>query len=116
MKVAFVSGPYRSDTIHGIIKNIRNAESVAIELWKMGFAVICPHKNTELFDGICPDKVWLEGALELLRRSDIVVLAPGWEDSSGTGAEIAEAMFSGSMKPIYKWPEHRQELIALDKG
>ena len=113
MKTAFVSGPYRAETIHGIVKNIRNAESVAIELWKMGFAVICPHKNTALFDGICPDSVWLEGALELLRRSDIVVLAPGWGDSSGTGREIMEAMIN--MKPIFKWPEHERELRDLDK-
>lgn len=113
MKVAFVSGPYRADTIHGIVQNIRNAESVAIELWKMGFAVICPHKNTTLFDGICQDKVWLEGALELLRRSDIVVLAPGWENSDGTKKEIAEAIFNEKL--IFKWPEHRQELMDLDK-
>ena len=31
------------------------------------------------------------GGVTLLRRSDAVVLCPGWEASSGTLAEIAEA-------------------------
>ncbi len=32
MKLAFIAGAYRADTIHGIVENIRKAEAVAIEL------------------------------------------------------------------------------------
>lgn len=112
-KVAFVSGPYRAKTPYGIKQNIRNAEAVALELWKMGYAVICPHKNTSLFDGECPDLIWLDGALELLRRSDIVVLIPGWAGSSGTREEIKESVKRGI--PVFKWPEQSQELQNLNK-
>ena len=61
MPLAYVAGPYRSDSGHGIYQNIRRAEKVALKLWRLGFSVICPHKNTEHFDGACPDDVWLAG-------------------------------------------------------
>lgn len=58
MRVAYVIGPYRAGTVRGIVENIRRAEEVALALWRLGFAVICPHKNTALFDGAAPDSVW----------------------------------------------------------
>ena len=102
MKVAYTAGPYRAKTTYKIGKNIRNAEAVALELWKMGFAVICPHKNTALFDGECPDSVWLDGALELMYRSDLVVLCPGWETSHGT--LIERDLAYNSKIPVFEWP------------
>jgi nucleoside 2-deoxyribosyltransferase len=91
MRVAYVAGPYRADTPAGIVANIRAAEAVAVELWQAGFAVVCPHKNTALFDGLAPDAVWLDGYLELLRRCDFVVAVAGWDRSAGTIRELAEA-------------------------
>ena len=91
MKLAFISGPYRADTIAGVVRNIRNAEAVAIEYWQKGYAVICPHKNSSLLDGLADDSVWLEGDLEILSRCDLIVLVPGWEKSEGVKAEIEEA-------------------------
>jgi len=88
MKVAFISGPYRSETISGIVQNIRNAESVAIKYWRLGYAVICPHKNTALFDGLMPDETWLNGDLEILKRCDAIVMMKEWEKSSGAKAEL----------------------------
>lgn len=98
MKVAYIAGPYRADTVAGIVQNIRRAEEVAIKYWKLGYAVICPHKNTALFDGLLPDAFWLTGDMEFIRRlepgNDILVAIEGWEDSTGTRAEIelAEAL------------------------
>ncbi len=42
MKIAYTAGSYRASTEYGLVQNIRKAEAVAIELWKMGYAVICP--------------------------------------------------------------------------
>lgn len=95
MKVAYIAGPYRSATVHGIVENIRRAEKYALEYWLKGYAVICPHKNTALMDGAAPDSVWLEGDLELLKRSDVVVMIPGWVNSRGATAELAEALRLG---------------------
>lgn len=91
MKIAFTSGPYRSPTIAGIVANIRAAEAVAIEYWRKGYAVICPHKNTALFDGLADDDVWLDGDLEILSRCDVIVMFGGWRESQGSLVELAYA-------------------------
>jgi hypothetical protein len=91
MRVAFISGSYRAKTIHEVVDNIRHAEAYAKKYWKLGYAVICPHKNTALFDGLLDDSVWLDGDMELLRRSDVIVFIPGWEDSEGARAEYEVA-------------------------
>lgn len=108
MKVCYVAGPYRAPTMRGIVENIRRAEEVAVELWRMGYAVICPHKNTALLDGAAPDDVWLKGDLELLRRSDLVVLCEGWQHSLGACMEHEEAIRQGIQ--VYEWPASREML------
>ena len=92
------------------MRNIRSAEAVAAELWKAGFAVICPHMNTALMGGICPDDVWLKGHLVILERCDLVVLAPGWRVSAGTLAEVARA--NERRIPVYEWSKDRHALIS----
>ncbi|MCY1384753.1 hypothetical protein D9M69_730480 [compost metagenome] len=37
------------------------------------------------------DAFWLRGTMELMERSDAVVLVDGWERSAGTLGEIARA-------------------------
>jgi hypothetical protein len=101
MKIAYVAGPYRAKTKIGIIRNIVAARKVAKELWKMGYAAICPHSNTALFDGICPDENFLQGDLDILQRCDIMVLVKGWEKSSGTRGEIEFAVNNNIL--IYEW-------------
>lgn len=100
MKIAYIAGKYRAKTIRGIYENIRKAEKVAIRYWKLGYAVICPHKNTELLDGACDDSVWLKGDLEILKRCDLVVAMKGWEQSKGASAEIRTAK-ENKIKVIY---------------
>lgn len=111
MKAAYVAGPYRAHTTRGVVENIRAAEAVAIELWRMGFAVLTPHLNSALLDGAAPDEVWLKGGLELMRRCDLVVMVQGWYDSSGAKAERGEALRLGIR--VYQWPYHERALAAL---
>ena len=100
MEVAFISGPYRAKTIRGIRRNIAAAESVALEYWGKGYAVICPHTNCALMDGEAPDKVFLDGDMELLKRSDLCVMMRGWEKSEGAKAEHRFAKMNG-IKVVY---------------
>ena len=100
MKVFYIAGPYRADTPRGIVENIRKAESVALKYWLQGHAVICPHKNTALFDGAAPDHVWLDGDLEILGRCDAIVMMEGWSESKGAIAELAYAKRQG-LEVIY---------------
>lgn len=88
MKLAYVIGPYRADSVYQVRLNIMNAEYVALWLWKNGFAVICPHKNTSLLDGECPDETWLNGDIEILSRCDFAVCVKHWQGSSGSVAEV----------------------------
>ncbi len=87
MKVIFISGSYRNGSEWGIQENIRKAEDAAIRLWKLGWVVLCPHKNSANFGGVCDDSVWLDGYLELVRRSDAIYLLKGWHKSVGSRAE-----------------------------
>lgn len=95
MKVAFISGPYRGSCEWEVKGNIEAAERVAVKYWRRGYAVICPHKNTAFFGGACDDRVWLEGDMEFLRRSDVVVFLPNYRDSAGVKAEWEEAVRLG---------------------
>jgi hypothetical protein len=88
MKVAYIAGPYRAGHGRTILENCRAAEQIAIKFWRLGYAVICPHKNTEFFDGLAPDSIWLDGDLEILKRCDTIVIMSSWKDSSGATNEL----------------------------
>lgn len=87
MKVVYVAGPFRGPDHWAIAENIRNAERLALQVWQRGAAAICPHANTAHFQDAAPDHVWLDGDLELLRRSDAILMTPDWERSTGARAE-----------------------------
>lgn len=87
MKVAYIVGKYRSKTIEGTRDNIGRARKTAIKYWKKGYAVICPHLNTALFDGLADDEVWLKGDQEILKRCDVIIMMRGWKKSVGAKSE-----------------------------
>lgn len=91
MKVIYVAGPYRGPNAWAIAQNIRRAEELALDVWRLGAVALCPHLNSMHFDGVLPDETWLNGDLELMSRCDAVILAPGWHASSGAQAEVQQA-------------------------
>lgn len=93
--VVYVAGPYRAPTEWGVFQNIRHAEGFALDIWKLGAAVVCPHKNTEMFGGAAPDSVWLEGDKAILAICHAVFAMPTWRQSSGATAEIDLAIKLG---------------------
>lgn len=101
MRVVFVSGPFRAASVWGMEENIRKAERVALEIWCMGAAVICPHANTRYFQGEATDDLWLKGDLAILERCDAMVLVPGWELSAGARDEYGHA--ARHEIPVYEW-------------
>lgn len=95
MKLIYVAGPFRAPNAWAIEQNIRRAEELALEVWRLGAACICPHTNTRFFQGAADDAVWLDGDLEILRRCDAVLLTLDWNRSTGARAEVAEASKCG---------------------
>lgn len=89
-------------------EHIRAAEKVSLQLWQMGFAVITPGSGTRWFESVVPVETLLQGDLEILRRCDLVVTAPGWEPSLGVVGELKEAHKVNI--PIYHYPECVPEL------
>ncbi len=94
-KITYIAGPYRAGTVNGIYNNIQDARKCAQFLASMGRMYFCPHLNSQFMDGLCPDKFWLEMAMEQLRRCDDMVIFGDWPKSSGTRAEIFEAKDMG---------------------
>jgi hypothetical protein len=110
MKLVYVAGPYRASGQWDIFQNIRRAEALALQVWQLGAACICPHKNTEHFNGAAPDRVWLDGDLEMVRRCDAILCSPGWESSSGSLGEVALAKQLGL--PIFQSIEELRNWLA----
>lgn len=100
--VCYIAGPYSAETPRKTQDNIRAASIIALSVWKQGNVAYCPHMNTALFDGECPRETWLDGHIEMLRRSDKLILVPGWEASEGTRQEIYEAIRCGIPIEIWK--------------
>ena len=87
MRVVYIAGPFRALNRWENEEHIRRAERLALEVWRLGVAVICPHTNTRHFDGAADEAVWLDGYIELLSRSDAMMLTPNWATSHGATAE-----------------------------
>jgi hypothetical protein len=94
MKLIYVAGPYRGATREEVGMNIAAARKVGQLCARKGWFPVMPQANTAGFEHLAPeitDEFWLAGTLELMRRCDAVVCAPGWEESKGSIDERAEA-------------------------
>ena len=112
MYIIYVAGPFRGANSWLIENNIRRAEELALDVWRLGFAAICPHANTRFFQGAAPDNLWLEGDLAILRRCDAVIVTPDWEKSVGARGEVSEAAKLGipvfeSLGDLWLWRDEK---------
>lgn len=109
MKVIYVAGKYRAEHAYQIWRNVEVAREMSIKVWEMGHVAMSPHLNSMLFDGCASEQAFVDGTLELMRRCDAVLVCPGWQNSSGTRGEIAEAKRLGL--PVFYSPEELEEFI-----
>jgi len=108
MKIAYVSGLYRGASESDVAENIWHARQVAVQLWQMGYAVICPHCNTAFMGGVVPDSTFLQGDEQILARCDLVVMLPGWQKSPGATVEHYAAKKRSI--PVFEWPQDSARL------
>lgn len=113
MNVIYIAGPFRGPSAWAIEQNIRAAEELALEVWRLGAVALCPHCHTRFFQGAAPDDVWLKGDIEMLRRCDAVMLTSNWEQSSGARMEV-EIAKSISL-PVFKTLEGLREWLELEE-
>jgi hypothetical protein len=95
MKIVYVAGRFTGKTAWEIAENVRAAERVGLEVARLGAMPLIPHANTAHFHGEGSAEFWYAGTLELLRRSDAIVMVPGWEASKSAVQERAEAISLG---------------------
>jgi len=105
--IVYLAGPIRPKGNQTMRGNVNAAKAIALELWRAGYAVICPHANSdlpiELADKECEPSIWLNGDLEIVARCDAVIVLPGWETSAGAKGEI---QFAEERKiPVYYYPD-----------
>jgi len=96
MKLIYVAGKYNGKDPIEIKENILKAERVALECWRKGWAVICPHKNTggfEIYEGeqFISWNTWMDGDLEMVGRCDAIVMVDNWVFSQGARMELNHA-------------------------
>lgn len=117
MKAIFISGPITAPTFYQVNQNVRKAEAVAIKLMKKGWAVHCPHKNSEFLQGALHRndeedfERWIAVDLEILSRLDAIYMLKNWRRSRGSKIEHAKAKELN--KEIYY--EEKGDLIGNDK-
>lgn len=95
MKIVYVAGPYTANNAWAIEQNVRNAELAGLYVVECDAMPIIPHANTRFFHGLKTPDFWYEGTLELLRRSDAILLFTGYEKSRGAMEEHREAVDLG---------------------
>lgn len=86
----YIAGPY-SNGGGTREENVAMARKVALEYWRRGYSVICPHLNTHDFDEDLSYDEILEGDLEIVKRCDKIVMLPDWINSKGARREHDEA-------------------------
>ena len=98
-KIVYVAGPIRSKWRIKRWMNILRARNVAIKLWKVGFAAICPHLNSVTMRHHVDEEEFVDGDLSFVKKADFLVVVDGWLTSVGSKREIEIAEF---MKiPVY---------------
>ena len=110
MKVVYIAGPYRAADAWLIEQNIRRAEALALEVWRMGAACLCPHCNTRHFQGAADDALWLAGDIAMLERCDALMLTPNWAESTGATVERGHALARGM--PVFETLDDLRDWLA----
>ena len=122
MNLAYIAGPFRAKTLEGIIGNVRRA-LVCSELvnvaGKGDWFAHCPHVATYdlwqlmLEAGRAPlEQFWLDGDLLILKHAQLIVLTPGWFESTGSKTELNFA-FDHGIEQLELYPETQLDSLSL---
>lgn len=117
VRLYYVAGPFSAPDRAGVERNIKLAECVGIELAQLGLMPLVPHCNTSApeFEDAQPYQFWIDGTLELLKRSDVLVTVPGWEQSSGARGEVAWALGETGSWLTRQWYRYKRRVTGVGR-
>jgi len=95
--IIYIAGRYRADKELMVDRHVAVAEYFGILVMEKGHFPLIPHTNTGRFERMVdyPDRIYLEGTMDLLRRCDGILMIPGWRKSEGAVAELEKAKRDG---------------------
>lgn len=123
MIIVYVAGLYTAPNAWEREENIRRAEEMAtliMSLESPRIGALCVHTMSRHWFGKVAEAHAIDWGLELLRRSNAVVLCDEWQGSAGTLNEIREAhklaipVFDGS-EPLRSWHRIRCRFVPTDR-
>jgi hypothetical protein len=123
LKKIYIAGPYSSDNVLGVLRNMRRGMRLATKVFKAGFAPFCPHLDYHFTLQAEENNDFTVGdyynySMAWLEVSDAVLLLPGWRDSTGTKAEVDRAyelnipVFE-HFKALQEWDKEPASMIRL---
>jgi len=97
-KRVYVAGPYSGDNVLTVLDNISQARRAAALVFRAGWAPFCPHHDadysahmTKAEHAAMDVDYYKQLSMAYVEVADVVLLLPGWENSSGCLAEKARA-------------------------
>lgn len=115
MKMVYIAGPYGDKGGYlAIDKHIAVAREAAAWCASQGLGYYCPHLNAAHFEVIVPQvpiDQWYEMDLMFIEMCDHMLVLPGWENSSGTKAEMEAWKQVKSVHDIFFWGDDHNDIV-----
>lgn len=99
-EVLYISGAISAEKKHMISLNVKRGKHYARKWFQKGYAIHCPHLQTQGFTDIGHWDDFIDRDLSILAKCDGIVMMPGWRYSRGACVEYMFAEKEG-MKIIY---------------
>lgn len=99
MIVVMISGSFRGKNHWETENNIRRVEELAIKVQDLGAMPVMLHSMYRFFSGTATDEFFVDAGLELLERSDALLMEEHWANSEDAVRERNACREGG--KPIF---------------
>ena len=91
MKRIYIAGPYSADNVMDVLKNIREGNRIATEVFKLGYSPFSPWLDFMYvlmdFDNKLTIEDFYEYSIDWMEVSDAVLLTGDWQNSRGSVRE-----------------------------
>ena len=99
-ELLYISGAISAEKKHMVSLNVKRGKHYARKWFQKGYAIHCPHLQTDGFSDIGQWDDFIDRDLSILAKCDGIVMMPGWRYSRGACVEHMFAEKEG-IKIIY---------------